>query len=114
MKRLCSAAVSKTDTTGLCFSPASSDVIAQMLNLRTVYSFVFHFRCIKLYSGLVTGTHFFYTVRGFSFWSYSCQVNLGMPNSLGPRRLKIITPLAFISHTVPACQGLANVSQLFD
>lgn len=67
MKRLCSAAVSKTDTTGLCFSPASSDVIAQMLNLRTVYSFAFHFRCINLYSGLVTGTHFFIQSEGFHF-----------------------------------------------
>lgn len=65
MKRLCSAAVSKTDTTGLCFSPASSDVIAQMLNLRTVYSFVFHFRCIKLYSGLVTELIFLYSQRVF-------------------------------------------------
>lgn len=69
MKRRCSAAVSKTDTTRLCFSPASSDVIAQMLNLRTVYSFVFHFRCIKLYSGLVTGTRFFIFIQseGFHF-----------------------------------------------
>lgn len=46
-------------------SPASSDVVAQRLNLRTVYSFVFHFRCIKLYSGLVMGT--FIQSEGFHF-----------------------------------------------